>query len=317
MRPHIRPRDEPRAVNLRERLVKFSDDIMPLRGITTAQRLDCLVAQMIDSLRRIQYAKHLVKYPAGLSVRDPSYQEFDPFKAAVLYSKTGNISEAWWLVFLATHFGKHEHDGWRLMRDIYGRLGDGKLWDWPTISQNPKLFRGWLHANVTRLRSDGVSRRFSNHRKYESLMPPRGRGTADAVESYVDWIGALQSPWDLITAGHKEVGQNPQALFRWLYDGMRPVQRFGRLAKFDFLTMIGKLELAPIDPDSAYIDGATGPRRGAGLLFENSTLTKTHALVLQTWLDRLDGSLQIGMQAMEDSLCNWQKSPDEYQYFKG
>ena len=40
---------------------------------------------------------------------------------------------------------------------------------------------------------------------------------------------------------------------------MDTVQRFGRLGKFDFLTMLGKLGIAPIEPGITFLKGATGP----------------------------------------------------------
>jgi len=48
---------------------------------------------------------------------------------------------------------------------------------------------------------------------------------------------------------------------------MNDVERFGRTAKFDYLTMVGKLGLAAIEPGSTYMQGATGPLKGARLLF--------------------------------------------------
>jgi hypothetical protein len=105
---------------------------------------------------------------------------------------------------------------------------------------------------------------------------------------------------------------DPRAAFDSVYRSMEAVKRFGRLARFDYLTMVGKLELAPIKPGSAYIRGSTGPLAGARLLFGNGTAAK-----LDEWLVHLDGKLQVGMQVLEDSLCNWQKSPEEFRAFRG
>jgi hypothetical protein len=91
------------------------------------------------------------------------------------------------------------------------------------------------------------------------------------------------------------------------------VLRFGRLARFDYLAMLGKLGLAGIKPGSTYLNGATGPLRGARLLFG---VTANHS-VLDGWLGELDEELQVGMQVMEDALCNWQKSPSVFEPFRG
>ena len=58
--------------------------------------------------------------------------------------------------------------------------------------------------------------------------------------------------------------------------------------------------------------GSTGPLAGARLLFGNGTAAKLDECVVQ-----LDEKLQVGMQVLEDSLCNWQKSPEKFQSFRG
>jgi hypothetical protein len=236
----------------------------------------------------------------------------------VLHYREGNTDEAFWLVFLATHFGKHGQDGWRLIEAVYGRLGQGALWDWHCTSRELPAFRAWVAENEPTLRgADGVSRRFSNHRKYESLKAHSNKGLPAVVMSYVDWVKRSKTHQNLIRDLHKQVGQNPREVFAAMYRSMDDVLRFGRLGKFDYLAMLGKLGIAPIDPNSAYLREATGPLAGARLLFTGDPEhTKTDA-ALDTRLEELDGYLGVGMQALEDALCNWQKSPQAYEYFKG
>jgi hypothetical protein len=81
--------------------------------------------------------------------------------------------------------------------------------------------------------------------------------------------------------------------------------------------MLAKLSLAPIDAGSTYLVGATGPLAGAKLLFHNNTTYPVSAAALGGRVDQLDDYLGVGKQVLEDSLCNWQKSPDQYKYFKG
>ena len=94
---------------------------------------------------------------------------------------------------------------------------------------------------------------------------------------------------------------------------MGVISRFGRLARFDYLTMIGKLGLAPIEPGSTYMQSSTGPVEGARLLFETNNSPKT----LDRWLVDLGTQLKVNMQVLEDALCNWQKSPDRFVPFRG
>ncbi len=81
--------------------------------------------------------------------------------------------------------------------------------------------------------------------------------------------------------------------------------------------MLGKLGLAPVEPDSVYLIGATGPLAGARLLFFNNKAQSETATNMQLLVDKLDDYLRIGKQSLEDSLCNWQKSPTQFFQFRG
>ncbi|MBJ4881314.1 hypothetical protein JGF18_24565, partial [Salmonella enterica subsp. enterica serovar Derby] len=72
-----------------------------------------------------------------------------------------------------------------------------------------------------------------------------------------------------------------------------------------------------IEADSTYMAEATGPRRGANLLFGGSTSNIYSTTLLENWVSELDSYLNVGMQVMEDSLCNWQKSPERFIRFRG
>jgi len=99
---------------------------------------------------------------------------------------------------------------------------------------------------------------------------------------------------------------------------MASVYRFGRIGRFDYLTMIYKLALAPIAPDSCHLEGsATGPRFGAKLLIAGSPNAPTPVSVLEARLQSLCEALQVSPDILEDALCNWQKSPGRYVYFAG
>ena len=95
-------------------------------------------------------------------------------------------------------------------------------------------------------------------------------------------------------------GGEPRATFGYLYQKMNQVASFGRTACFDYLTMIGKLGLAPIVPGTPYLKGATGPLRGASLLFG----VDAGASKLNQWSTDLAADLNIDMQVVEDALCN-------------
>lgn len=314
----MRPADAARAQQYAQQLTAYDRNTHHLPGIHPSNHLSTLVAQMIDSLRRVEYANWIRNRPTHDPQRmDPTSEIFDPLIGAVLQYRLGNLDEAYWLVFLATHFGKHEKDGWKLTRAVYGRLGDGTTWNWQRLIQDPAQFRTWLQQHEAALKGAPTHGRFSNHRKYESLSASSPKGTAAVVESYISWIQPPRTHNEFIREIHRTVGQNPQVVFHYLYESMDAVMRFGRLAKFDFLAMLGKLGISPIAPDSAYLADATGPQRGARLLFGGKVDAKIPAAALDQLLDGLDQALQVGKQVLEDSLCNWQKSPGTYIQFRG
>lgn len=115
----------------------------------------------------------------------------------------------------------------------------------------------------------------------------------------------------------EEAGQDPRTAFSNLYESMTTVQRFGRLARFDYIAMLGKMKLANLEPSSAFVGGAAGPLAGARLLFSGRTDAKLAHTELDKWLLELDEKLNVGMQVMEDALCNWQKSPTSFRAFRG
>lgn len=282
----------------------------PLPGIATVAARETLVRQMVASVRRLEYTEIFLKRPIDPGRADPACDMFDPERAAILHMRAGRTDEAVWLIFLATHFGKHPRHGWRLLRDVYSGLGSS-LWTWERVSTSPPSFRAWLAEH-----GGDVGGSFGNHRKYESINGDRPSGTGAVIESYVAWIGPTRSHQARFAELVRQGGNDPEVIFGHFYESMA-VARFGRLARFDFLCMLGRLGLAPISPGKAYLKGATGPLRGARLLVGGDPVALLRESCLEDLLVELDGDLQIGMQVMEDSLCNWQKSPTSFVHFKG
>jgi hypothetical protein len=251
---------------------------------------------------------------------DPSSPYFDPLKAAILHQTAGDLDEACWLVFLSVHFGKNLRTGWRLVQDVYGGLGVPTPWSWDRISRNPRQFRQWLSKKEVQLQGgDGIPRHFGNHRKYQSLSASKPNGTAAAIESYINWVGPQKNHLVRFDEVLNATGHDPRKSFDLLYHSLDAVTSFGRMAKFDYLTMIGKIGLASIEPPSTYMQGATGPLVGSKLLFTGSTKTKLPRPQIETWLSVLDEMLRLpfGMQILEDAICNWQKSPNKFKRFRG
>lgn len=305
----------PKTVNyFEQRLKSYRFNGKPLSGIPSEQEIGALVSQIIDSVARVDYVKTIATRDISPKRLDPKEREmFDPIRAAIQHARNGNLDEAYWLIFLFVHCGKHLRKGYALLRMVYGALNDKFIWSWDKFSKNPSDFSLWLNQHMHEIEARRKEFGFGNHRKYESISK-----LPEVLGSYAEWIGPQRSHQIFFEKAKSAVGNDPKLLFDYLYESMGAVHRFGRTAKFDYLTMVGKVGLQDIEAPSAYLADGTGPLSGARLLFsgaaDNVALNKRE-------LDRLaidlGNHLGVGMQVIEDSLCNWQKSPSKYIPFRG
>lgn len=311
-------RDIERRAFLKQRLQEYRADGGACGGIEEESFRGALIEQLIESIHRVEVVQLIASRDISPLRSDPNSLLFDPLKAAVLAQKHSDPEEAFWLVFLFVHFGKNGKSGWRLLRDVYGALGSNQPWDWARVSADPSTFTAWLRASESVLRGDdGVRRGFGNHRKYESLSATSVSGTAAVFQSYVEWIGRYGSHMTMLAQVQEQTAGDPKESFDVLYESMRDVRRFGRTARFDYLAMLGKLRLAPIVPKRLYLEEATGPLSGAKLFLFGNAKARSSIAGIESQLIKLDKYIQVGMQALEDALCNWQKSPSEFVRFRG
>lgn len=305
----MKERDRIRVERLNVALDAYAVQRRPLLGIVDMGARAVLTQQLIDSLHRVEYPRRLRESRMSVRRIDPAdTQFFDPIRGAVYFADQGSHDEACWLTFLFVTYGKGKRTGWRLIRDVYGRLGQGGRWDWLTASSNPAGMSEWIVAHAQALWPAGTPRPFGAHRQHERVEPSGG-----TVETYLHWIGKAGHRAKFNAAG----GATRKETFDLLYREMEVVYRFGRLAKFDYLAMLGKLGLAAVEPGSTYMAGASGPVSGARLLFEGNPNAALPAHWLDEQLADLDTYLDVGMQVLEDALCNWQKSPRAFKPFRG
>lgn len=294
----------------------YEADEGPLPGLTTARRA-CLIRQLVDSSRANMYVEHLRAASLSPQAADPSDAWFNPLKAAIIRHRQGDDDEAFWLVFLRTHFGKHRRAGWRYTREVYGALGSGEPWTWQRVAADVNGFRDWLDAHQSQLSDASLPHGFGNHRKYESLAGWTDEGTGSVVASYIAWVGQPPEHHARFDAALASAGNDPRAAFDILYRSMAVIRRFGRLARFDYLSVAGKIGLATVQPGKAYLQGSTGPRKGAQLLFQAPGEPGLTTAALEEKAAKLQVRLGVTFDVLEDALCNWQKSPAEFRPFRG
>lgn len=280
-----------------------------LAGLVNKATIDTLALQFVASQRREDYYKAVQSKPISAARADPNNPAFDAERAVAYHVQQGDVEEAGWLIFLMTYFARPVDSRWRRLQDVYGKLGTGR-WDWATVTANPAAFYTWIDQNWQQIRG-----KFGNHRKYTSLRPNAPIPMRVTVANYLAWIGQAGHAAFFANAVHL-AGNNPHTIFDNLYNGMK-VGTFARLGKFDYLSLVGRYGLAPIEAGSAYLKGATGPGGGARLLVDGSRQSATPLQSIQKVLDDLDQRLKVGMTIMEDALCNWQKSPAKFVHYLG
>jgi Alpha-glutamyl/putrescinyl thymine pyrophosphorylase clade 3 len=304
------PEKERRRKELEAQLIAFHKEQMPLTGIVPVENILAFVDQLIDSLQRVEYV-HKVRARSISPLRtDPKSELFDPVRAAIFMAESEQREEAFWLVFLATHCGRNLRTEWLLARELYGAYED-KPWTWACVAADPAAYGEWLEDNRV-----FFAGKFGNHRKYESLKQG-SRGTGVVVRTYVEWVKEHGSHAEMIVSALARAKGDPRRAFALLYGSMSSVMSFGRTGRFDYLTMLAKTGLAAIDANSTYMKEATGPKKGARLLFDGQIDSTTDARTLEARVAALEKHLGVGMQVMEDAMCNWQKSPGKYVAFRG
>lgn len=305
------PKLQQRRQEISSRLLDHHQNVRALPGIADPDARDTLAMQIVASLRREEYFKIIQKRgPVGAHRANPHLDSFEAELGVVHLLQQRAYDEAAWLIFLMVHLAKPGDSGWRRLRDIYGMLGHGR-WDWATISADPGAFERWLSRNWR-----SVGGKFGNHRKYESLEPGKQRAMGPAVVTYVEWVNAAGGHQALFSRIIRDAGNDPHVIFDAFYNAL-PVKGYGRLGRFDWAAMLSRYGFAPAEAGSAYLKNATGPKGGMRLLFAGDTEANVKPGMLQQWLDQLDAKLQVGMEVLEDSICNWQKKPTVFEHFKG
>lgn len=299
------PTREADFLRIKAKLENYGNDKLP--GLSNSDALEVFTEQIIASLRREQFYKLIQAKSIGQKRANPNHQLFDPERAVAHHLQQGQLDEACWLVFLMTHFARHVSRGWNRLREVYSLLGQGIL-TWEKFSGNPETYTKWISDNWQEIDVDGA---FGNHRKYESLRPDSRRSTSKVLLSYLDLVGGSHS--EFFKNLELDSSNDP---FDGIYCKLK-VLSFGRLAKFDYLMLLARYNILEITPRSAYLRDATGPKKGAKLLFRNDPNANISSADLQAKLDDLDNVLAVGMEVLEDAICNWQKSPESFIHFTG
>jgi hypothetical protein len=261
------------------------------------------VSRFEEELRRSLARLRVFKKRRFSGTTNPRDVGFHPYQAIVERLSEGDKEEAIWLSFLVTACGMLDHgDAWCSVRSLYGAFGGREPWTWPRIRGNPALFRAWLLEHRAEVR--GLE--FGNHRKFETHDPMKAGNIGDIVESYVAWIEGEGGGSQGAIFEEAVRSAAPDAAFEMLYRRIE-VKRFGRTAKFDWLCLLGNLRIFTIAPGKCYLRGSSGPLIGARRLFGGGKGRRSIE-DLDSEATELARGLGVPIEAIEDTLCNWQKA---------
>ena len=263
---------------------------------------EILALQLIESKEREAEIKKLLDSEIDPEVINPQSDKFDPIQA-IIYLKHSHYEEACWLSFLLIYTNDSEHTDWDFMRKLYSGAGlnvAGSL-TWQLLNDQPNMLNQRLETMTLSLAQSQPKPKFGHHRAYESL-----NHLPIVFSSYIDFINEKGGHRALFKPKDKAIDKIDY--FKVLYSLIRQnIYRFGRLSTYEHLCLLGKLGLAEVEPDSCYIAEASGPKRGAKLLFGmlNNEQLDEHAVDLADYL-------QVGYQQLEAAICHWQKSPERF-----
>jgi hypothetical protein len=211
---------------------------------------------------------------------------------------SGDLDEAVWRAFLAAHFARlsaSSRDGSaESAAKLLYRFGDTPVWTWKRVaSDHGKALKQSLESS-----EHAIHLSFGNHRSHEQ---PTTADLIETIRSFIKLASATKGPANIIRVPGK-----PSATERFdqLFHKLKRLHRFGRLGAFDFIDLLLECELVTAcEPAHCYLKGATGPLRGAQLIWG-----KHDAEVLDPLAAELANKLDISCFAMEDALCNFQKA---------
>lgn len=210
--------------------------------------------------------------------------------------ESNDLDETLWRSFLAAHFGRTSTDNRRKVASAARLLcgfGNRPQWTWKRVSSNPRAFQEWL----TKHREDLKSLYFGNHRKFESK---KATALFRVFESFLEWATDHGGrPSGAVADAAKTT---PEANFHALFSSLHGIYRMGRTGAFDFLCLLGDLELLNVRPGSCYLVGSTGPLAGAQKLWGERRPADLALLA-----DKAAEALEIPFDVFEDALCMWQK----------
>lgn len=264
--------------------------------------INCLSYQMIDSISRVNIFKIYLERARKAESETLSYfHTSNPFTLAQRSSLT--LETRVWHSYVATYFGKSNSSKWNLFYKATFR-DDNSLITLEYILGNKDEYFNYLRS----LNFFGNGN-FSNHRKYTKKSLDGEKGVLSSFNFVLDnihlYVTGTIVPFDEV------------------YRSARSIPNFGRMAAFDFTCNLCKCGLNVEEPESMYQTHSTGPLKAlndililSGVDNAPKSLQVSLGDELLKWF-KTNSDIYMLAQVLEDTICNWQKSPKSHIRFFG
>lgn len=264
--------------------------------------IDCLSYQMIDSIGRVNIFRVYLERARKAESENLSYfHTSNPFTLAQRSSLT--LETRVWHSYVATYFGKSNSSKWNLFNKATFR-DDNSLITLEYISENREEYFDYLRS--LNFFENG---NFSNHRKYTKKSLDGEKGVLYSFDFVLDNL-PLYTPDEIVP-------------FDEIYRNALSIPNFGRMAAFDFTCNLCKCGLNVEEPESMYQSYSTGPLEAlndflilSGVDNAPKSLQISIGDELLRWFET-NSDIYMLAQVLEDTICNWQKSPNSHTRYFG
>lgn len=276
--------------DVREKLASFGQDNPKLPPIFHLERMDyfsSLVADIANSFVGIfEIGRSTPPWKKG----SPDIAGFDPLALAFAHNLRRDTGEACWLLFLSSYFGRHPKHHWDLLEKVYLGPGMGDGWTWENASADPVAFAGWLVENQPELSRHG---NMGRAHKYVSFGSYKAMKTAGDIQTYISWVINAGGHRELFPASALSEGGSPSHIFDRLYAAMNMQLRCKKAITFNYLSLLGILGLAGIEPARPYLSDHLPSKLGANWLFGGNAVPKRRANELEPIVTTLAHYLEL------------------------
>lgn len=277
-------------IDIESGLLAFHRNRHNLPGIASddgLKRVTSLMTSAVNSFRALTETEGCL---LGVDVADPSEIDFNPMAAAAWYHFRQETDEACWLLFLRSYIGRHVKQNWNLLRAIYGGSTDGKEWTWKQVSKDGEIFRDWLLHHQDGLAKNGS---MGEAHKYVAFTSEKASKMGRDIQSYIRWVKSEGSHQELLTKSVNISKEQPAVAFHHLYQSMIEQVKVKKSINFNYLSLIGAIGLARVEPEKPYLNDLLFSKIGARWLFGSDKTNKIPTNELNDMVISLARHLEI------------------------